>query len=95
MELYITYNEISCRYPTTNLSILTTSLCVHSDFCSNANGGELKIARVLVLKLKLNYPNKDTRNCQEKGKKIIHLKPNQLAPSIYIMKELCFLSLDQ
>ena len=39
MELYITYNEISCRYPTTNLSILTTSLCVHSDFCSNANGG--------------------------------------------------------
>ena len=57
MELYITYNEISCRYPTTNLSILTTSLCVHSDFCSNANGGELKIARVLVLKLKLNYPN--------------------------------------
>ena len=28
-------------------------------------------------------------------KKISHLKPNQLAPSIYIMKELCFFSLDQ
>ena len=38
---------------------------------------------------------KDTRNCQEKMKKISHLKPNQLAPSIYIMKELCFFSLDQ
>ena len=38
---------------------------------------------------------KDTRNCQEKVKKIIHLKPNQLVPSIYIMKELCFFSLDQ
>ena len=38
---------------------------------------------------------KDTRNCQEKVKKISHLKPNQLAPSIYIMKELCFFSLDQ
>ena len=30
---------------------------------------------------------KDTRNCQEKVKKISHLKPNQLAPSIYIMKK--------
>ena len=39
--------------------------------------------------------HKDTRNCQEKVKKISHLKPNQLAPSIYIMKELCFFSLDQ
>ena len=38
---------------------------------------------------------KDTRNCQEKVKKISHFKPNQLAPSIYIMKELCFFSLDQ
>ena len=38
---------------------------------------------------------KDTRNCQEKVKKISHLKPNQLAPSIYIMKVLCFFSLDQ
>ena len=38
---------------------------------------------------------KDTRNCQEKVKKISHLKPNQLAFSIYIMKELCFFSLDQ
>ena len=38
---------------------------------------------------------KDTRNCQEKVNKISHLKPNQLAPSIYIMKELCFFSLDQ
>ena len=38
---------------------------------------------------------KDTRNCQEKVKKVSHLKPNQLAPSIYIMKELCFFSLDQ
>ena len=39
--------------------------------------------------------HKDTRNCQEKVKKISHLKPNQLAPSIYIMKELCFFSLGQ
>ena len=39
--------------------------------------------------------DKDTRNCLEKVKKISHLKPNQLAPSIYIMKELCFFSLDQ
>ena len=39
--------------------------------------------------------DKNTRNCQEKVKKISHLKPNQLAPSIYIMKELCFFSLDQ
>ena len=39
--------------------------------------------------------HKDTRNCQEKVNKISHLKPNQLAPSIYIMKELCFFSLDQ
>ena len=38
---------------------------------------------------------KDTRNCQEKVNKISHLKPNQLAPSIYIMKELCFFSLDR
>ena len=38
---------------------------------------------------------KDTRNCQEKVNKISHLKPNQLAPSIYIMKELCLFSLDQ
>ena len=37
---------------------------------------------------------KDTRNCQEKVKKISHLKPNQLAPSIYFMKEPCFFSLD-
>ena len=57
MELYITYNEISCRFPTTNLSILTTSLCVHSDFCTNAKLGVLKMARVLVLELKSNYPN--------------------------------------
>ena len=48
-------------------------------------------------KLLLNFPNssKDTRNCLEKVKKISHLKSNQLAPSIYIMKELCFFSLDQ
>ena len=38
---------------------------------------------------------KDTRNCQEKVKKISHLKTNQLAPSIYIMKELRSFSLDQ
>ena len=42
-----------------------------------------------------NDNTKDTRNCQEKVNKISHLKPNQLAPSIYIMKELCFFSLDQ
>ena len=45
--------------------------------------------------LKLGSPFKDTRNCQEKVKKISHLKPNQFALSIYIMKELCFFSLDQ
>ena len=38
---------------------------------------------------------KDTRNCQEKMKEISHFKPNQIAPSIYIMKELCFFSHDQ
>ena len=38
---------------------------------------------------------KDTRNCQKKVMKISHLKPNQSAPSIYIMKELCYLSLVQ
>ena len=47
----------------------------------------------LLLLLQKHY--KDTRNCQEKVNKISHLKPNQLAPSIYIMKELCFFSLDQ
>ena len=47
-----------------------------------------------IIQLKL-LVIRNTRNCQEKVKKISHLKPNQLAPSIYIMKELCFFSLDQ
>ena len=38
---------------------------------------------------------KDIGNCLEKVKNISHLKPHQLEPSIYIMKELCFFSLDQ
>ena len=38
---------------------------------------------------------KDTRNCPEKAMKISHFNPNQSAPSIYIMIELCFFSLDQ
>ena len=38
---------------------------------------------------------KDTRNCQEKVKKTSHFNPNELTPSIYIMRELCFFSLDQ
>ena len=39
--------------------------------------------------------NKDTRNCPEKAMKISHFNPNQSAPSIYIMIELCYFSLDQ
>ena len=38
---------------------------------------------------------KDTMNCAEKAMKISHLNPNQSAPSIYIMIELCYFSLDQ
>ena len=38
---------------------------------------------------------KVTRNCPEKTMKISHLNPNQSAPSIYIMIELCYFSLDQ
>ena len=38
---------------------------------------------------------KDTRNCPEKAMKISHFNPNQSAPSIYIMIELCYFSLDQ
>ena len=53
----------------------------------------------IILHLSKNNPHKlygkDTRNCQEKVKKINHLKSNQLVPSIYTMKELCFFSLDQ
>ena len=43
------------------------------------------------------YPSsaKDTRNCPEKAMKISHFNPNQSAPSIYIMIELCYFSLDQ
>ena len=40
-------------------------------------------------------PGKDTMNCAEKAMKISHLNPNQSAPSIYIMIELCYFSLDQ
>ena len=39
--------------------------------------------------------HKDTRNCPEKVMKISHFNPNQSAPSIYIMIELCYFSLDQ
>ena len=38
--------------------------------------------------------NKDTMDCQGKALKK-SFKPNQIAPSIYIMVELCFFSLDQ
>ena len=38
---------------------------------------------------------KDTMNCPEKVMKISHFNPNQSAPSIYIMIELCYFSLDQ
>ena len=38
---------------------------------------------------------KDTMNCPEKAMKISHFNPNQSAPSIYIMIELCYFSLDQ
>ena len=56
----------------------------------------LKIDLLQVLSNILkHHPHKDTRNCQAEVKKISHLKPNQLAPSIYIMKELYFFSLDQ
>ena len=34
-------------------------------------------------------------NCPEKAMKISHFNPNQSAPSIYIMIELCYFSLDQ
>ena len=39
--------------------------------------------------------DKETRNCPEKAMKISHSNPNQSAPSIYIMIELCYFSLDQ
>ena len=39
--------------------------------------------------------HKDTRNCPEKAMKISHFNTNQSAPSIYIMIELCYFSLDQ
>ena len=42
-----------------------------------------------------NLPDKDTRNCPEKAVKISHFNPNKSAPSIYIMIELCYFSLDQ
>ena len=42
-----------------------------------------------------HFALKDTRNCPEKAMKISHFNPNQSAPSIYIMIELCFFSLDQ
>ena len=38
---------------------------------------------------------KDTMNCAEKAMKISHFNPNQSAPSIYIMIELYYFSLDQ
>ena len=38
---------------------------------------------------------KDTSNCREKSEENKSFKPNQIAPSIYIMIELCFFSLDQ
>ena len=38
---------------------------------------------------------KDTINCPERAMKISHFNPNQSAPSIYIIIELCFFSLDQ
>ena len=41
------------------------------------------------------HDDKDTRNCPEKAMKISHFNPNQSAPSIYIMIELCYFSLDQ
>ena len=37
----------------------------------------------------------DTKNYPEKAKKISNFNPNQSAPSIYIMTELCYISLDQ
>ena len=40
-----------------------------------------------------HFALKDTRNCPEKAMKISHFNPNQSAPSIYIMIELCFFSL--
>ena len=45
--------------------------------------------------IKRDSLNKDTRNCPEKAIKISHFNPNQSAPSIYIMIELCYFSLDQ
>ena len=39
--------------------------------------------------------SKDTRNCLEKAMKISHFNPNQSAPSIYIVIELCYFSPDQ
>jgi len=46
-------------------------------------------------KFDLATSSKDTRNCPEKAMKISHFNPNQSAPSIYIMIELCYFSLDQ
>ena len=37
---------------------------------------------------------KDTSNCLEKSEENESFKPNQIAPSIYIMIELCYISLD-
>ena len=45
--------------------------------------------------LQTQQKRKDTRNCPEKAMKISHFNPNQSAPSIYIMIELCYFSLDQ
>ena len=55
----------------------------------------LSLLKVEIMNKFLDRSNKDTRNCPEKAMKISHFNPNQSAPSIYIMIELCYFSLDQ
>ena len=49
----------------------------------------------LILDTELGLRAKDTMSCPKKAMKISHLNPNQSAPSIYFMIELCYFSLDQ
>ena len=58
--------------------------------CSQKQFADWNFEALLLL-----FTIKDTMNCAEKTMKISHLNPNQSAPSIYIMIELCYFSLDQ
>ena len=57
------------------------------------NGTFDKVIKIIFNDIR--YHDKDTINCPEKAMKISHFNPNQSEPSIYIMIELCYFSLDQ